>query len=258
MAQLGSGEYYGASSGTVSVRDAVLTRLQHTTGRRLPAHTHERAYYALLLSGGYRESDRSASFESVPSSLVFHPPETTHADEIAPAGGVFFVIELGQSWLGRNRHETIRERPELVGDALALYRAHRSGVIPDLEAEERLWSLAGDDTRNEAGVPAWLARVVDRLHDEPAEPHTIAALAADANVHPVHLSRTFRARFGMTAGEYLHRLRVAFVMRELARGHALSEVAYAAGFADQSHMTRVCRAMTGATPGELRVLLAER
>jgi AraC family transcriptional regulator len=143
----------------------------------------------------------------VPSSLVFHPPATTHADEIAPDGGVFFIIELGDSWVGRNRDESVRERPELVGDALALYRAHRSGVVPDLEAEERLWSLAGDDTRSETGVPAWLARVVDRLHDEPAEAHTVAALAAEANVHPVHLSRTFRARFGMTAGEYLHRLR---------------------------------------------------
>ncbi len=257
MSQLASGEYYGSSSGTVSVRDAVLTRLQHTTGRRLPPHTHERAYYALLLRGGYRESHRSASLESVPSSLVFHPPATTHADEIAPDGGLFFIIELGDSWLGRNRGGTVRERPELVGDALALYRAHRSGVVPDLEAEERLWSLAGDDTRNEAGVPAWLARVVDRLHGEPGEPHTVAALAAEANVHPVHLSRTFRARFGMTAGEYLHRLRMALVTRELARGQSLSDVAYAAGFADQSHMTRVCRAMTGATPGELRSILLE-
>jgi len=257
MTQLAGGEYFGKVAGRTDIPDAALTCLQHTSGRRLPRHTHERAYYALLLSGGYRETALMASVESVPATLVFHPPSTTHSDEVAPHGGAFFIIELGDSWLGRNRHGLVRERPELVGDALALYRAHRSGVVPDLEAEERLWSLAGDDTRNETGVPAWLVRVVERLHDEPAEPHTVAALAAEANVHPVHLSRTFRARFGKTAGEYLHRLRVAIVTRELARGQALSDVAYAAGFADQSHMTRVCRAMTGATPGQLQRMLLE-
>ena len=258
MAQLASGEFYGAASGKLEVRDAVLSRLEHTSGRRLPTHTHERAYYALLLAGGYRERDRTVSFESAPATLIFHPPETTHADEIAPEGGVFFVIQLGDSWLGRNRNERIRERPELAGAALALYRAYRHGVAPHMEVEERLWTLAGDLTAHERGAPAWLDRVVERLHGELAEPHTVAALAAEANVHPVHLERTFRARFGMTAGEYLHRLRLAFVARELARGCTLSDVALAAGFADQSHMGRVCRAITGGTPREWqRVLRGE-
>jgi AraC family transcriptional regulator len=257
MTQLAGGEYFGKVAGRTDIPDAALTCLQHTSGRRLPRHTHERAYYALLLSGGYRETALMASVESVPATLVFHPPSTTHSDEVAPHGGAFFIIELGDSWLSHGRDDRVRERPELAGDALGLYRAYRNRVLPDIDIEERLWSLAGEATRIELGKPAWLTRVVDRLHDELSEPHTVAALARDANVHPVHLSRTFRARFGMTAGEYLHRLRVGFIARELARGALLGDVAYAAGFADQSHMTRVCRAMTGATPRELQRLLRD-
>jgi AraC family transcriptional regulator len=54
----------------------------------------------------------------------------------------------------------------------------------------------------------------------------------------------------------LHRLRVQFACRQLARkGTNLAAVAAAAGFADQSHFTRVFKQFTGMTPGAFRAVL---
>jgi AraC-like DNA-binding protein len=63
----------------------------------------------------------------------------------------------------------------------------------------------------------------------------------------------FRRQVGVPIGEYVHRLRVRHASEELCRpGARLADVAVAAGFADQSHMTRVFKHVTGVPPGEFR------
>jgi AraC family transcriptional regulator len=54
-------------------------------------------------------------------------------------------------------------------------------------------------------------------------------------------------------GDYVQRLRVRWASAELCRpGARLADVAAAAGFADQSHLTRVFKRVTGATPSAFR------
>jgi AraC family transcriptional regulator len=82
-------------------------------------------------------------------------------------------------------------------------------------------------------------------------------VAARVGVHPFHLSKVFRRFRRQTMGDYVQRLRVQYACRLLTSGEtSLAEVALAAGFADQSHFTRVCRRLTGTTPGALRDTLA--
>ena len=47
-------------------------------------------------------------------------------------------------------------------------------------------------------------------------------------------------------------MRVREACDRLLRGVPADEIAHDAGFADQSHMTRVFKAVTGMTPGEYR------
>jgi AraC family transcriptional regulator len=105
-----------------------------------------------------------------------------------------------------------------------------------------------------SALPGWLRDVVALLHERFAEPGLeLRRLADVAGVHPVSLSRAFRRHLGRTPGAYLRGLRLEQAARELERSERpLSEVAAAAGFADQSHFTRAFRAAFGATPGEWR------
>jgi AraC family transcriptional regulator len=81
----------------------------------------------------------------------------------------------------------------------------------------------------------------------------LAELARAVQVHPVHLSRTFRRRFHRTVADYVRSLRLDWSARQLATGEEpLCAIALRAGFADQSHFGRVFKQHTGMTPARYR------
>src|SRR5262249_59202959 len=99
--------------------------------------------------------------------------------------------------------------------------------------------------RGSAGIPRrppprWLARVRDILHEGFARSPTLGELAERAGMHPVHVATAFRQHYGCTVGAYLRRRRVECACRQLTTSAApLAEIALTAGFADQSHFSRV-------------------
>jgi AraC family transcriptional regulator len=104
--------------------------------------------------------------------------------------------------------------------------------------------------------PGWLRRVREALDDGyAARELRIADLSAIAGVDPAHLARAFRTHYGTTAGAYLRETRVRRAADALARSSTpLSRIALDVGFADQSHFTRVFRAVYGVTPQRWRAL----
>jgi AraC-like DNA-binding protein len=83
-------------------------------------------------------------------------------------------------------------------------------------------------------------------------------LASLLAVSPHHLSRVFRAQTGHTIARHRMRLRARAALDRLAGGELeLARLAAELGFADQSHLTRVVRAETGATPSALRAALSD-
>jgi AraC family transcriptional regulator len=110
-------------------------------------------------------------------------------------------------------------------------------------------------SRPEVSRPRWLARVEERLREECAAP-SLAALASDAGVHPVHVARVFRRHHGESIGDHVRRLKVLRAFAQLPdRRRGLAEIAQDAGFTDQSHLTRVFRRVAGRPPGAVRRLL---
>ena len=101
--------------------------------------------------------------------------------------------------------------------------------------------------------PKWLERVRDILEQRFAEPFKLSEIAAEAGVHPVHLAREFRKYYGTSVGEYLRRVRIEYACRELMGSDAaVTNIAFAAGFADQSHFSRTFKRLCGTTPGRYR------
>src|SRR5437667_238344 len=100
----------------------------------------------------------------------------------------------------------------------------------------------------------------------PEEPHedrfgrtgaAIVVVEADdgIGVHPAHLARAFRARYGETLGEYVRRLRLEWAAGEMiATDKPLTFLAVEAGFCDQSHFTRAFKRQFGITPARFRAM----
>ena len=81
------------------------------------------------------------------------------------------------------------------------------------------------------------------------------SLAATAELSLYHFARTFKQSEGTTPHTFVLERRLARARELLARTDlSLSEVAFAVGFADQSHFTRRFRQMVGVSPGQFRKL----
>jgi AraC family transcriptional regulator len=87
------------------------------------------------------------------------------------------------------------------------------------------------------------------------EPLSIRRLAQELGVHRVYLARVFRLQWDCSPRDYVQRMRVRAATGALASTRrALAEIALDAGFADQSHMTRIFRRRMGITPAAFRRL----
>ena len=101
--------------------------------------------------------------------------------------------------------------------------------------------------------PGAMRRVREYVDAHLGESMDLAELAAVAGLSVFHFARQFKQSAGITPHHYLVQRRVERAQDMLARTDlALSEIAVAAGFSDQSHLARHFRQMLGTTPREFR------
>lgn len=244
--------------------DTVLTRLTHAEPRHVPAHEHPLPYFSLVLGGNYEEEGKRGFNQYQGFTLAFHPAYTRHTGVVPEGGASFFSVEIGASWLDMFRgpkslNDAVYElhAGDLTWLAVKLLREYCAGSdASELAMESLLWEMLGAAARlqhvHRHREPEWWGRAIALLHDRFREGVRIAELADEAGVHPVYFARAFRQVTGKNAGAYLQNLRVEHACRLLAnRERPLSEIAAEAGFADQSHMTRMFRRMVGTTPAEM-------
>ena len=72
------------------------------------------------------------------------------------------------------------------------------------------------------------------------------------------LARQFRSAFGTSPYRYSLMRRLDRARAHLRRNRSLADVALAAGFADQAHLTRMFKAAFGVSPARYRMLAASR
>ncbi|MFG3254190.1 AraC family ligand binding domain-containing protein [Streptomyces sp. NPDC048172] len=140
----------------------------------------------------------------------------------------------------------------LEGLGAILRRHARTGrvrhLVPGAGAGAGTGAVGGG--RTSRGVD--LARQV--LHDRWTEPVTVAELSAASGLPRASLIDAFRHAYGLPPHAYLLRLRANRARRLLLAGRRPVEVAAVTGFADQAHLTRVCKRYFGVTPGAMHPL----
>jgi AraC-like DNA-binding protein len=98
------------------------------------------------------------------------------------------------------------------------------------------------------GPTPCVRRARDRIDADPAAPWTLVELAGEVGVSRYQLIRGFARELGLTPHAYVLQQRIALARRLIRRGCELAEVAAAAGFCDQSHLTRCFVRQFGVTP----------
>jgi AraC family transcriptional regulator len=237
---------------------------------RLPSHTHECAFFWLVLSGVHREQYGGEDHWHRPLSMGYCPPMFEHRNEVGRNGARFFSVELNAERAASI--STLEGAPGRVPTKLrdpkafsALLRLHgefcrvrdNGGDIEACVADSLIATLIAHAFEPRAiperGRPSWLGPVVAYVDAHYAETMSIRTLAAGAGVHPVHLARVFRQVHGCSIAQYQTVLRIRQACRLFdADALTLAQIATITGFADQSHFTRAFTSTAGYPPGAFR------
>ena len=228
-----------------------------------PMHVHD-AWTLLIVDDGAVRYDLDRHEHGTPHDTVsLLPPHVPHNGAPATAGGFRKrVLYLDGSHLAEGLIGAAVDRPDLRDPLLRrrVGQVHSALVRPgdELEAESRL-TLVGERlrehlrSREAVGVPRRdpvLARRLRELLDERiVEGVALAEAGGTLSAHPAHLVRAFSGAYGIAPHQYLTARRVDLARRLLLDGRPPGEVAAAAGFYDQAHLTRHFRKLVGVAPG---------
>ena len=140
--------------------------------------------------------------------------------------------------------EVAAGRPHGAGYFDGLGRALACALVQRLAGAQ---AAAGYDPRVERAIWFFDQHFSQRV--------TLKEVAWVAGLSPDHLVEVFRAVVGCTPHQYLVRRRLRHARQLIAsEGHrrSLTEIALAAGFADQAHLTRHFQRAFGQSPGQWR------
>lgn len=246
------------------------TESAHPADLRLSPHRHTSTCLTYVLGGDFLESVEGREFHMRRGTVLLKCADAMHTNQFGRGGALSLLVELPDAMI--ERFEAARSLFEadpgrtVPSASPSARRIHTELLEPDpvseLVVEGLLLEVLGQAVRSSFreerafAPPAWLVRVREALHEQFTDPPLLADLARDADVHPDHLGRAFRRHYGLTPGAYVRRVRLERAISLIVdTERSLAEIAYATGFADQSHMTRQVGEATGLPPGRLRAAM---
>lgn len=248
--------------GTVwRTRALTIERTYIPAGTRLRFHGHDSPHLCFLEAGGFEERHAGRDEAMVPGMLRGSPSGDEHDIVFRPLSCCFLILLHGDQVAplsGALAERQFVASPHIERLARGVSHGLTAGLIVSplrLEAAvlELVAATLASGRRRGNEPPMWLTRIREQIHDEPSETPSTAALAAACGYHPVYVARAFRQFYGIGLSEYGRLVRAEFACELLAtQDEPLSQIALRAGYADQSHLTRSLRHLTGFTPAEVR------
>jgi len=260
------GQFLGATRVRREVYGFSLSRMApEIPAEEMPMHMHEDASFVFVIRGAYISSARNAGALCHGPALIFNPAGTRHRDRFQRLEGTFLGISIARDTLQRaNQCARLREHATCFQNADVVATAQRIGreclawnqsspLLVEGLCLELLASMGAPQAPPEKHPPNWLKVAHELLNDRFTEPLQIDELSAAVGVHPVHFVRAFRQHAGCTPGEYVRRRRIERAATLLAGSdEPIASVAALAGFADQSHFSKLFRRYRRMSPAEYR------
>lgn len=245
------------------------------SNHHFPRHSHDQFGFGLIGFGAQRSWSGVGLVEASAGDVIFCNPGEIH-DGVPFAGQVrgwrmlYFdppVIQHAvEDEIGREM-EIVRpvEHNPTVAQNFALLFTSITQNPPDMLRQEEtlirafacIFRSYGALLSTSKKTPSIsVSKAIKRLNSDPAEPVSIAELAVLVGVSRFQLLRSFVRELGITPHAYLVQKRVCIARQLLARGEMPAQAAVAAGFSDQSHMTRTFVRYIGITPARYRAAVA--
>lgn len=201
---------------------------------KLERHVHTEPYAALVLCGGYEEAGDNGRFRVEAGNVVFHDRFEAHLDRFSQEGATVLNLGLTDYCVWPPGIASVAD-PELV--ARVAERSPRAAVELLLSQGTR-WTPQPCD---------WPDELAERLRQDSCL--RLSEWAEEKGLAPWTLSRGFAQVFGISPEGFRARVRARRALEWIEqRQMPLATIAAELGFADQAHMSRSVRLLTGQGP----------
>lgn len=235
-----------------------------------PWHYHENPYFMFVLHGDMIDCNKRVKSLLPTGSLMFNNWQEEHfgVRHSATAGG--FHLEFEKSWFKKIGVELdVFEGSQLIENPqihLPFAKLYHEFLMADQYSEVSIEILllqicdvlgTAKEIRQK-GVPKWIDQLKELLQFDTSN-LTLQYLSEQLGIHPVHISRTASKYLSVSLGEYIRQIKLKRAIPLLLDSdHLLTEIAYEAGFSDQSHFNRTFKDYLGLSPGRYRKNLRKK
>lgn len=239
--------------------------VEAATRRVFPRHTHDQFGIGVIHHGAQKSASGRGPVEAgAGDAITVNPGEVHDGIPIGDFGRSWRMLYFDPSVIaeavadiseGGTRefefHEPVIRDSRIAERFNALYGAMTGEDSGMLQREEMFFILlaALHPRRAGAAPPDAIGRAREMIEADPAFPITLDELARHCGLSKFQLLRGFCKATGLTPHAYLVQRRIALARTLIADRLPLAEAALAAGFADQSHMTRLFVRTYGISPG---------
>ncbi|GHO90577.1 AraC family transcriptional regulator [Reticulibacter mediterranei] len=93
-----------------------------------------------------------------------------------------------------------------------------------------------------------MRQVTDYIYDHLSDKLSLSALSGLVGMSPYYFARQFKQTTGKSPHQYILSLRIEQAKQQILRGASLAQITERLGFADQSHLSRAFKRVTGLSP----------
>lgn len=206
----------------------------------IPRHRHLASFATVVVSGSIEQVCYAGRMVVRAGEMIVHPTLDTHAD-ILPSGGAEILRLPWPAEQGLGGMHRLRDADAIV----------RAAEIDVNHASRLALAEVGPHGLRRAPHLDWPDVLADALAG--AGLRSISDWAASHGLARETVSRGFSKTYGVSPMVFRAELRARSAwFRTILTTDRLADIAADAGFADQAHMTRAVRALTGCTPGYWR------
>lgn len=212
---------------------APLGRQHHPASQQLARHCHDSAFATVVLEGGYLEAGDEGRRTVGAGDVLIHRAYESHLDCFSRRGAHVLILpiasRLTMPLFGR------------VTDPDALVRMAQQSL------REAWFALAADMQACEQQHLDWPDLLAQQLRNDPG-----LSLQQWAEIHglrPETVSRGFQLAYGSSPKAFRAAVRARAAFRRIRESlQPLADIAAMLGYADQAHMSRAVKALTGHMP----------
>ena len=212
-----------------------------------------------ILKGGNLESRKKEDRQVTPGKIMAYNQGEIHRNRFTAFPSKNLNLELKEDFFTKNElsfHHLNTSSTCQTEAYLELIKIYNELLIADVYTKDTIQASLTSlftPTPISSHKPVWVDQLKEIIEDRYNEFVSLEEFSQVLNVHPVTISKYFKKYFHESLGGYMRKVKVQRALHYLFHTQMpITEIAYASGFSDHSHMIRVFKLYLGSSPKKIR------